>query len=298
MPEQHSATSERHPHATRPFQSRLAVVFDFDKTLAPSSYNTLLEHIGVEPYDFREEYVEPLSEAGWDDTLARFYTLIRESRSRDDLRIDLDFLEKVGESVDPYPGVEEMFGHVREWARAISEDVEVEFYLLTCGFVDMHRGMAIAEEFEDMWGSEFHFDDDGEVDFIKQMITFPEKVRYVMQLSKGLGTEGPNAPADVWREVPADEIHVPLDQIVYVGDGGSDMPVFELMHNHGGLAIGVFEADAAEGWGGHDAMYSDRRVQNLAPADYSEGSELMESLRLSVESICKLIELRRLSQDE
>jgi hypothetical protein len=45
-------------------------------------------------------------------------------------------------------------------------------------------------------------------------------------------------------------------------------------------------------------MRADRRVENLARADYGEDSELMRSLELAVGSIGKLIELRRLGQDE
>ena len=129
------------------------------------------------------------------------------------------------------------------------------------------------------------------------MITYSEKVRYVIQMAKGLGAEGDNEPANVYRDVPEEDWHVPYDQIIYVGDGASDMPVFELLYEHGGMGLGVVEK-SAEQWDALEKADADRRVQNLAPADYSEGSELMESLRLSVESICKLIALRKLGKGE
>ena len=56
------------------------------------------------------------------------------------------------------------------------------------------------------------------------MITFPEKVRYTLSLAKGFNPSGPNTPSDVYRENPSEDWHVPLDQIIYVGHGGSDMP--------------------------------------------------------------------------
>lgn len=283
--------------ATKPFHNRIALIFDFDRTLAASSYNALLREVGLDADSFREQEVQPLSEAGWDDTLARFHTLIQESRSRDE-PITRDHLQRIGRGLDTYPGVPEMFGRVRDAARAIVDDIEVEFYLLSCGFVDLHRSMTIAEEFEDMWGSEFHFDDDGSILFVRQMITFPEKVQYLMALAKGTGVGGPNTPARVYRDVPMEEWHIPYSQMIYVGDGGSDMPAFELMYDRGGVALGVYEADSAEGWGGRDAMEDDHRVENLAPADYSEGSELLQSLLLSVESISKRIALRRLARGE
>lgn len=282
--------------ATRHFHNRVAVVFDFDATLAPDSYHTLLRRCGLDPEEFRKDRVQPLVDDGWDATLARMYRLVQESREREE-RITRDFLARVGREVEPYPGVPEMFGRVREWARGIVPGVEVEFYLLTAGFVDLHRATPIAGEFEAMWGSELHFGEDGGIDFAKQIITYPEKVRYVLQLSKGLGPSGPNAPADVYRDVPGHELHVPLDQVVYVGDGGSDMPTFALLNDHGGMALGVFK-ESAEDWSALSKEHEGRRVQNLAKADYGEGSELMESLRLAVESICKRVALRRLSLGE
>lgn len=278
--------------STRPYHNRVVLVFDFDRTLATSSYNVLLEQVGLDAERFREEQVQPLSDAGWDDTLARFHTLIQASRSRDQ-PITRERLQEIGRGLDPYPGVPEMFDRVRSAAGEVIDDVSVEFYLLSCGFVDLHRSMEIAREFEAMWGSEFHFDEDGSILFVRQMITFPEKVQYLLALAKGIGVEGPNTPARVYREVPEDEWHVPLDQMIYVGDGGSDMPAFSLMHESGGIGIGVFEADTAEGWGGHEAVQPDRRLENLAPADYSEGSELLESLILAVRAICTRMALRR-----
>lgn len=292
------ATTEAAKKATTSYHNRLAVVFDFDDTLAPSSYDALLKKCGLEPEAFRRERVKPLADDGWDDTLARFYCLIKESNSRDGSPITRELIEDVGREIEPFDGVPEMFDSVRARARELISDVDVEFYLLTCGFVDIHRATPLAEEFDAMWGSEFHFNERGEIEFAKQIITYPEKVRYVLQMSKGLGTEGPNAPQDVYRDVPDDDLHVPLSQVIYVGDGGSDMPTFALLNEHDGKAIGLFKADSPEKWSGHSDMHEGRRVQNLAPADYSEDSELMRSLMLSVESICKDIQLRKLGAGE
>ena len=71
-----------------------------------------------------------------------------------------------------------------------------------------------------------------------------------------------------------------------------------LTKNMYGMGIGVFKAESAQDWRGYDDMDAGRRVQNLAPANYREDSELMRSLKLAVESICKRIALRRLSTGE
>lgn len=284
--------------ATLPFHNRLAVVFDFDETLAPDSFRVLLESIGVGADRFSKEWVGPLLKDGWEKTLAKMYCLVEESEGRDDVEITMDYLNGLGRDIDLYDGVPEMFDRVRDAACEVVPDIEVEFYLLTGRFVEIVRGTAIANRFRETWGSEYHFGEGGEVAFAKRFLTHPEKARYLLQLSKGLDDGAANGPSDVYREVPQDELRVPLNQIVYVGDGSSDMPAFSLLNGHDGVAIGVYHSDTVGGWSGRSKMREGRRVQNLVPADYAEGSELMRSLMLAVEGICKRIALRRLGAGE
>lgn len=284
--------------ATKPFINRLALVFDFDSTLAPSSYERLLDALDVEPNEFFEQRIQPLLDDGWDSILARFYCIIDEAQRRDDIKLDDQLIREVGSSLELYAGVEDMFDLVRDCARDIVEDIEVEFYLLTAGILDLAAATSIAGEFDALWGGEFHCNEEGEALFAKQVITHPEKVRYIMQLAKGLSPHGPNGPSDVYRYVPAEEWHVPFTQIIYVGDGASDMPAFSLMEERDGIAIGVFNKDRADQWRGLEDVHPGREVLNLAPVDYAEDSELMQSLRYAVEAICNRVALRRLSQGE
>jgi hypothetical protein len=291
------ATKQR--NATKAFHNRLAVIFDFDDTLAPVSTHALLKHYGIDPEAFGRESIQPLKDAGWDEKLAEFYCLIRESKSRRNRPITREFLAEVGRGIEPFEGVPEMFGRLRACVQRQIPDAELEFYLLSCGFVDLERAVSFASEFKQIWGSEFAFNDLGEVEFPKQILTHPEKVRYILQLSKGLGLEGQNRPLDVYRDVPDEQLHVPLNQVVYVGDGESDLPAFGLLDKYGGKAIGVYKPGAQpKDWPGHKGMRKGLQVQNLAPADYREDGELMKSLILAVESICKEMQLRRLGEGE
>jgi hypothetical protein len=285
-------------HATHPLHNRIALLFDFDATLAPDSLDGLLEALGHDPRAFRRERIEPLQREGWEVHFAQFWALIREShQSR--RPITRDFLEHVGASLEPFEGVPDMFGTLRDCARRIVPDVEIEFYIVSAGFADIHRATSIAPEFTHLYGSEFAFDGEGRIEFPKRILTFHEKEEYVLMIAKGLDEEGPSGPDDVYREVPEEEMHVPLEQMIYVGDGASDMPVFHLMNREGGTAIGVLKPNtSARAWEGQKQMRPDRRVLNLAEADFREGSELMRTLSAAVEMTCKRIEILRMGQGE
>lgn len=281
--------------ATKEFRNRIVLIFDFDGTLAPNTIDKFVEHHGIDAEKFKKEEVQPLKEQGWDSQLANFYALLK---TADRLGLDKRAFEQFSEKFEIYEGVLSMFESVRERARNIIPDVDVEFFLLTCGFLDIVRPMPVYKGFKKAWGCEFYFNEEGRPIFVKKAVSHPDKVRYILQVAKGLKDEDMELPSDVYKEIPRKDWYVPLDQVIYVGDGKSDMPAFSLMREHGGIAIGVVNAEEVAKWQGYESMHALRKIENLALADYQENSELMQSLFLGVESISKLIKLRKLGKGE
>lgn len=281
--------------ATTEFRNRIVLIFDFDGTLAPNTIDFFLESNGVDPKKFKKEEVEPLVKQGWDSQLANFFAMLK---TADQLSLTREAFERLSEKFEPFEGVLSMFDRVREKAKEIVPDIEVDFFLLTCGFLDLLRSMAIFKEFKKAWGCELHFNEQGKPIFVKKAVSHPDKVRYILQIAKGLKDKDMDLPSDVYQEIPKKDWFVPLDQVIYVGDGRSDMPAFSLMREHNGIAIGVVNAEKVESWDGYSSMHALRKVENLALADYSENSELMQSLLLAVGSIAKRIKLRKFGKGE
>ncbi len=189
-----------------------------------------------------------------------------------------------------------MFDRLRKTASDLDPEIEVEFYVLSSGIADIVRATRIAGNFKTIWGCEFHFNQDGEIDFPKRIISHIEKLR---QLSQGYHGEQQTAPPNqVFRDVPPEDLHLPLDQVIYVGDGASDLPAFGMMAEHGGITLGIFTSETPQGWESASRLGAAGRVSNEATPDYQEDSELMRSLTLGVERICKQIALRELSIGE
>lgn len=284
--------------ATKPVSNRIALAFDFDDTLVPDTFDNLVKSCGFDYQVFRKERVQPLIDNGWEPILARFYSLIEESKRRDQDKITNDYLTKFGEELAPFDGVPEMFKRLRQSAKAIVPDIEVEFYLITCGMVEIARHTCIAPEFTAMWGCEFSYNEEGEIEFVKQLVSHTEKTRYLFQLAKGIDNTNQDGQMFVYRDVSPEELHVPLTQVIYVGDGASDIPCFSLMNEENGVAIGVYKGSTVQEWNDEVKLSASQRVANIAEADYREDSELMRSLTLAVESMCKQVALLQLSVGE
>lgn len=283
--------------ATTAFHNRIVLAFDFDETLAPSTFEHVLEYCGYDPDSFDREHIRPLiEEHAWEKPLASTHALV-EALRRDDKQLREEDLAKIGHDFPLFKGVTEMFDRVRQTARAIIDDIDVRFYLITAGFAEVPQNSRIAEEFEQIYGGAYHFNDEGLLITAKRLITHPEKMRYLLQIAKGLEMEGAN-PAHVYRPIDANEWLVPVDQMIYVGDGSSDLPAFQFMRERGGIAIGIYAAESAQEWDQREDVYRARRVENLTPNSYEEGSELLNSILLAVESIAKRVALRKLGRGE
>jgi phosphoserine phosphatase len=277
---------------TLPVKEKIAVVFDFDETLAPPTHLKMLEKTGIDQQE-RENYIQKLLDEGWDKILARAYSWVKYSQDGE-ARITRQMFQEIGEELELFEGVDTLFDRLRSFCP--DDDVDVEFYLLTAGFVEIPESTSIAQEFKQIWGGAYAFDDEDKLVFIRRILTHEQKREYIQQLAKGTGLDGPSAPADSHQHIPEEDMYVPFTQIIYVGDGASDRPAFSLLHEKGGVAIGLAK-DSSATWKEGDRLKKNQKVDNLLSVDYTEGSELMQCLQLAIESICRLIMLRKVGKD-
>ena len=290
--------SDRARSATRGFHNRIVIVFDFDRTLSAGTIDALLGALSVEDHrHWREERLQSMIDDGWDEILAKADLLLRTAEEQG-RRLTRELVEEVGRGLEAYPGVEKTLNELREVGAQAGEGAEVELYVLSSGFVDMMAEAPVARCFDDVWGSSLHWSKDGELLGVKRTVIHSEKARYLMAMAKGLDIAGANEPQDVHQDKPADEWHVPLDQMIYVGDGASDIDAFRLMRENGGVAIAVDHSAEGEQWEASSHMSSGAHVENLAPPDFSPGKEMHRSLKLAVEMIGKRVALRSLAVGE
>src|SRR3546814_7042913 len=108
--------------------------------------------------------------------------------------------------------------------------VQLEFYLICSGIGDVFRHTPIAHEFTDIWASEFNYGDDGAIEFPRRIVSFTDKTRYLFHIQKGIiGQASRGKPFEVNRKVPEDKLRVPFEQMIFVGDGYTDIPCFSLI---------------------------------------------------------------------
>jgi len=273
-------------------QETIAVVFDFDDTLAPDSTSGYLGQCGLDVPRFWREEVQPLLQDNWDPVPAYLHKMIEKSNSGEIEPITRANLAEWGAKLPLYDDAELIFDRLRQAVNLTNPRVTLEFYLISSGIGDVLRNTKIAHEFNAIWASDFVYDAADKIKFPKKIVSFTDKTRYIFHIQKGIfGPEYADKPFEVNRKVAQADIRVPISQMIMVGDGYTDIPCFSLVRKDQGIAIGVYDRKNREKWGKAWGFIEDGRVSNLVPTDYREGSGLSDSLIMAVESIAGRISL-------
>lgn len=264
----------------------IALIFDFDDTLAHDSTSAFLESIGIDAARFWKEEVQLLDQSDWDPIPAYQFALIQLSKSRKEGAITKDMLSKFGKKLKFHPGVTKVFEILRNYATSRYSDIGLEFYIISSGVGDIVRNTRIAKEFTDIWASEFHYNEAGVIDFPRKVISFTDKTRYLFQISKGIiGERSRNNPFAVNQRVPYKDFRIKMEHMIFVGDGYTDVPCFSLVKRYNGITFAVYDKNRQDRWGKAWNFITDGRVSGVLSADYTTDSDLTRSLMMAIDAI-------------
>jgi len=274
-------------------KKHIAIVFDFDETLAPESTSAFLDSLGIDVPTFWSKEVTPLvNNYNWDAITAYIYKMLEISQKK--VPITKDMLCSWAQSMQLYPGVEGIFQSLREHLAEINPDINLEFYLISSGIGEIVRNTSISSEFHDIWACEFHYNENNEISFPKNIVSFTDKTRYLFQIRKNIVKKRAfGNPFEVNKKTPKNKHKIPFTNMIMVGDGFTDVPCFSLIKGRGGIAIGVYDQHDREKWGKAWGFVHDNRVSNLVPSDYSPKSALVNSLMMAITNIAQRIELEQ-----
>ena len=257
----------------------VAILYDFDKTLCTTDMQNyaFIPSLGMTPGEFW-----PLANTfgqgnRMDGILAYMYTMIREAEKRD-RPITRQSLVEQGRGIVLYPGVEDWFRRINAYGE--SQGVTVEHYVISSGLREIIEGCSISGEFKEIYASEFYYDETGRPVWPKMAVNFTAKTQFVYRINKGVLDVSDDKTLN--DSMPDDSKRVPFTNMIYVGDGLSDVPCMKMMRAYGGQAITVYQEGNRLGV---EELLARDRVDYMFPADYSAGSDLDRTVR---DIICRM----------
>ena len=252
-----------------PNQSRMAICYDFDRTLCPDDMQafTFIPSVGMDADTFWAESNQTARMNRMDRNLAWMKKMIDEA-TRTGRSIRREAFEALGRDVKLYPGVESWFERVNGYGRR--RGIEVEHYVISSGLREIIQGSAIARHLSRIYASSFLYDAQGSAVWPTQVVNYTNKTQFIFRIAKGVFDENDDA---VNRTMNADDLYVPYPNMVYIGDSATDIPSMRVVKNKGGFAIGVYDPAADQRRTVYD-LFEDRRIDFFAPADYRPGKPL------------------------
>ena len=262
----------------------VALIYDFDKTLSPKDMQeySFLPGIRVEPDRFWGLCADVAQDHQMDGVLTYMYLM--KKMAQGELDLSREKLRELGRDVAFFPGVETWFDRIN----AIGEQngVTVEHYIISSGLTEIIQGSAIGGKFKAVFAASFCYDAAGQPVWPSTAVNYTNKTQYLFRINKGI-LDVTN-DRDLNAYTPEYMRRIPFTNMIYVGDGLTDVPCMKMTKQKGGYSIVVHAPDVNEM---ADDMLLQGRVDFSVPADYSEGSEIEQIVTMLMRRILATHEL-------
>lgn len=277
----------------------IAVIFDFDDTLLPDSTTLFLESRGIDSKKFWKVDAKKLLDEGYEPTLAYLNLIIDYSKKGNPLAgLKIEELKVFGQSLDDkfFPGVKDLRSDLMSSVKEISADIDVEMYIISGGLQDVMLGSKFVQEtFKDVYGCCFGTNDEGVIATIKRSITFTEKTRFLFEINKGITPKETTANQYlVNKHVKEEDRRIHFQNMIYIGDGLTDIPCFSLINKGRGTPFGVFDPkDSASAKKAFLEFLKTDRVVGTHSPKFGKEDDLGALLRSAVSTVASRIRLQK-----
>ena len=274
-------------------RTKMALVYDFDGTLAPGHMQNrqfIPDTIGMEVEEFWEEVNRRAEIHEADPILTYMYVMLEKCREAG-VRVHREDLAARSEETTFFPGVESWFERISRYAK--TQKVELRHHVISSGNAEIIEATSIARYFHRIYASRFMYDQEGVAVWPAVAINFTTKTQYLFRINKG-ALDQRDMPM-INRHIPREQRAVPFENMVYLGDGETDVPCFRVIRDTGGLAVAVHEE---RGKTAALEYLRDGRVDTVAPADYREGQRLDRLVQSRIDLVAATARLQEITRQD
>ena len=252
---------------------RTALIYDFDGTLARGNLleTSFIPNIGMTKEDFWAEVKARTRDHDADEILVYMHLMLDKAREKG-VQVTVEDLRSHGEAAPLFPGLADKSWFDRINAHAAERGLVLEHYIVSSGIHEMIEGCVIRDAFRQVFASKLIYVD-GVAAWPGVGINYTTKTQYLFRINKGIDNHWDNDSINSY--MPEDERPIPFDRMIFLGDGDTDIPTMKMLTHKGGHSVAVYDTNRTD----RDLkkihkLISDGRVEFVAPADYSEHSQI------------------------
>lgn len=258
---------------------RLALIYDFDGTLAPGNMQErdFIPAIGMETKKFWED-VNMLAKKHQADNILTYMKLMLDKAQQARIPVRKNDFREYGKNLGFFKGIlPDTNSNDKGWFQKINDygterNMVIEHYIVSSGIREMIEGSQLADQFKTIYASSFIYDHNGIAVWPALAINYTTKTQYLFRINKGCLDVSDNISIN--QNIPEKERDIPFARMIYIGDGETDIPCFRLVKDKGGCAIAVYKPNTKGAKEKTEKLILEGRVNHIAPADYREDSDI------------------------
>lgn len=268
----------------------IAIIYDFDKTLCDQDMQnySFIPNLNMTPQEFWGEIGEFSKSENMEAILSYLYYMVKKSDEKG-VPMTREYLRSLGKDVNLFPGVNEWFTRINHYAK--EHGAIVEHYVVSSGIKDIICNTEIANEFKAVYACDFYYDENDKAVWPKMAINFTSKTQYLYKINKGILDETDSTEVNKKYKTK----RIPFRNMIYIGDGLTDIPCMTMLKKEGGKSIGIYTAANKERV---QQFLVEDRINYVCPANYRENSYLDRTVKLIIKSACLVSELQALENKQ
>jgi len=280
------------------FKNKIAIAYDFDGTLAPGNmqeYN-FIPDLNMDIHQFWKEANFIAKQHDMDEVLAYMFLMLEKAKQKN-ISIKKEDFYQYGKQISFYKGVETYFERINQYAA--EKGFEIEHYIISSGLREFVEGTSIAHHFKDIFASGFMYDANNVACWPALGVNYTNKTQFLFRINKGIHNSYDNTLIN--KIVPEHEKPIPFSNIIYLGDGETDIPAMKMVKMQGGFTIAVYNENFIPTESRKKApkaiceeIVRQQRADFMAPANYLENSALDILIKRCIDKIVAEQELNRL----
>ena len=271
---------------------RIGILYDFDKTLCTTDMQEydFIKKLGMTSDAFWGEAAAITEQHEVEKILAYMFVMIKKCKEKG-IPLTEEYLRSCGAHVELFNGVLTWFDRINEYGR--SQGVEIEHYIISSGTYEIIQGTPIAKYFKRIYACRYMYDENGEALWPALAINYTLKTQYIYRISKG--TLDVTDDYNLNRQQDESLRRIAYHNMIYIGDGLTDIPCMKLVKERGGKSIALYPKDNRE----HvKPLVEDARINYVCEADYTSDSPLEKIVKLMIEKMAILEKLKKQEREQ
>ena len=270
-------------------QNTIALVYDFDGTLIPKTMQdyTIIPRLKLRSEKFWSDIMEEAEATDGEVMMIYMRQLITRANSMN-IKITKNEFKMMASKIKYFKGVLTWFDNINKYLKHNHKRIKVAHYVISAGHHEILESTAIRKKLKNVFGSQYYFNEQGHATFPKVVVTDTAKTQFLFRINKGKE----KVSDSINSHMPEGLRPIPFENMIYIGDGLTDVPSMALIKKQNGHSVSVYPKGSKKQKKVSNDLLAAKRVDFIAEANYARNSVLFKRICLIIDMISARIKYR------